>query len=100
MHLAAKSGNLNMVILLLSRGADVNIRDIYGNNAGYYAKSYNHNEICEYLTNPEFITPEKLVEYKEVVYDKRFDINADDIKKIRGQIAKDLKAIQNKNKKK
>lgn len=100
LHLAAKNGDLNMVLLLITRGGDPNIRDINGYNASYYANKLNHLSLLDYLPPPEYVTPEILVDYKEIVMDKRFDVNADDMKKIRAQIGKDLKATQNKNKSK
>lgn len=98
LHLCAKNGHLSLMTLLLSRGADVNVRDDFGNNAAYYAKRFFHEELLEFLTPPETVTPEILIEYKDQVDEKRFEITADDKKKIRAQIAKDLKAEEAKQK--
>ena len=97
-HLAAQKGFIDIVLLLISRGGDINLRDDYGNNAAFYAKKYKHTELLEHLTQPAFISPEEMIEYKDQVDEKRFEINADDKKKIRAQIAKDLKAEENKKK--
>lgn len=99
-HLASQKGYFDIVILLVSRGADVNLRDDYGYNAGYYAKKYNYEDIINYVSPSKEITPEDLVEYKDQYDEKRFEITGDDKKKIRAQIAKDLKAEEAKNKNK
>lgn len=89
LHLAAKSGCLEMCLLLVSRGCDANIRDDFGNNASYYAKRHQHMELLEFLPAAVTVTPEANKEFRDQVDEHRFLITADEKKK-----------MQSKNKKK
>ncbi len=49
LHLAVLSNNTNIVNLLISYGADVNVKDKYGNTAKQIAEYRGQNDIAEIL---------------------------------------------------
>jgi ankyrin repeat protein len=53
------------VILLLTHGVDVNLRDENGFNASYWAQVNKHSDILNLLPPPKFISTDDLLEYKE-----------------------------------
>ena len=50
LHMACQNGKLDMVKLLIARGADPNIKDdLYGGNAEGHASHFGHQEVANYL---------------------------------------------------
>jgi ankyrin repeat protein len=49
LHVASSKGNLSMASLLLSKGANLNIQDIFGNGALHYAVDKRRKEMAEML---------------------------------------------------
>jgi ankyrin repeat protein len=48
--MACRLGLKDIVNSLLARGSDVNARDNQGNTPSYWAKAYQHYELCNHLT--------------------------------------------------
>ncbi len=65
LHLAAKYGCLEIALLLIARGCDINIRDDYGNNAGYWAREYKHMTLLSFLPLPQTVSPQENREFVE-----------------------------------
>ena len=82
LHYAAREGFVELALLLIARGCDLNIRDNMGNNASYWAKRNNRNEILQYLPPVAFITPVDNKDYRDLVDEHKFLISADDKKKM------------------
>ncbi len=55
MGVASSEGHLNVVKYLISKGADVNIKDARGNDALADAKRENRTEVIDYLLNEALI---------------------------------------------
>ena len=76
---AACNGRLEIVKVLLSHGADVNIANKYGHTALMYAVNDKHFKIVKVLT--EYIKNEKIkIEYEEWLMNEKYSF----IKKICG----------------
>ena len=77
LHVTARAGHKDVVVLLLSAGtrdidngiigADPNIRDKFGNNASFWAKEFGHDTLLPLLPKPASITVSELYEYKQQV---------------------------------
>ena len=48
---AAREGHLDMCKILIEAGCDIIHMDSNNKTAAHYAKKYNNNEVCEYLSN-------------------------------------------------
>lgn len=46
---AAANGHLQIVKLLLARGADKNAKDVFGRDAALWAESEKHTQVSEFL---------------------------------------------------
>lgn len=77
LHIAAKHGLVSITELLLSHGADPNMRDQFGFSAAYIAKESNKPEVMELLPKPQKITTKQYGEHREqhlkahIVVDRR-----------------------------
>ncbi|XP_064395739.1 uncharacterized protein LOC135342805 [Halichondria panicea] len=56
LHWACDRGNLNMVKLLVKRGADVNIEDTDNQTPLHYAVSCDHHAVISYLLQVGFLS--------------------------------------------
>jgi len=85
LHMAAKNGNLEVCLLLITRGCDANIRDDFGNNASYWAKRFNHFELLQYLPSPLFVNPMENKDYKDEARAYKMGIDLEEEKKKAGK---------------
>lgn len=81
LHLSAKNGNIEISLLLITRGCDPNIRDDFGNNASYWAKRYNFVDLLSYLPPPLTVTPVDNFEFHDQIDENKFLINLEERKK-------------------
>ena len=91
LHLAAKEGYLEICLLLISRGCDKDLRDVFGNNAAYWAKKNNHIHLLQFLGIPLCITPKELYEYNDLIDEKTWGYTAEDKKKMAAKKGKKKK---------
>lgn len=72
LHLAAKSGHLSMLKLLLEKGADVNIQDESGNTALHYTAANGKKDIVKFLleksadTSIVNVKEQKAIDYSNI----------------------------------
>ncbi len=62
-HIAAREGNLDLVLLLKGRGIEEDIRDEYGNNASYWAHQNGFTELTKVMSPPLKRTKEEYYEH-------------------------------------
>lgn len=67
LHYAARYGFKEIVKLLLTYGADINLRDSNGFNAAHWAKMNEFNEIVDMIGPPRSINPNDYQEYKKAM---------------------------------
>jgi hypothetical protein len=82
LHYAARNGNLEICLLLITRGCDSNIRDDFGNNASYWAKKYNKIDILQFLPPPMMVSALENKEFRDDVDLHRYGLTAEDKKKM------------------
>ncbi len=81
LHLSAKNGNLEICLLLISRGCDPNIRDDFGNNASYWAKRNHFFDLLQFLPVPLTVNPVENKEFKEEARAYKMNIDLEEEKK-------------------
>lgn len=67
MHYAARLGFGDIVKLLITSGADINLRDANGFNAAHWAKMNEFYDIVEEIGPPRSIAPNDYQEYKNAM---------------------------------
>lgn len=83
-HLAAKNGCLEICLLLAARGCDPNIRDEFGNTAGYWAKKNQFTELAE-IFPAATVGPLENNLHKNLVEEHFLEITPEEKKKMKGK---------------
>ena len=88
LHLASKNGCIEICLLLIARGCDVNIRDDFGNNASYWARVNKHMKLLNFLPPPLTVTAEENKDYREDIAINTLGWKPDELKKLAALEAK------------